>query len=122
MSSEWKRREREINQPFVDELRVEITRSRMTPTEVARRAGFNQGQVSEWLNGATALSLGRYVALARASGLDAERISAMVKRAEEAARANPLVTPSSVSDPNGNVVHLPIAALEREIQGEHEEQ
>lgn len=90
MDKSWKAREREINRPFVDELRAAIARARLTPTEVARRAGFHQGQTSEWLSGATAISLGRFVALARAAGLGAHEISDLIKRADERARADDL--------------------------------
>lgn len=88
MNQTWKQREKSINQPFIDELRMEMTRARVTPSEAARRAGFTQAQVSDWLTGKVGISLARYVSLARAAGLDDAQLAAMIARAEALARTN----------------------------------
>lgn len=88
MAGTWKERERALNAPFVDELRGAISRSRLTPTEVAFRAGFAQSQVSEWLNGKTSITLGRFVALAHAAGLNSDEIAEIIDRADRRLRAS----------------------------------
>lgn len=91
MKQTWKQREKTINQPFIDELRMEMTRARVTPSEAARRAGFTQAQVSDWLMGKVGVSLARYVSLARAIGMDDKQMAAMIGRAEALARSGSAV-------------------------------
>ena len=69
MSNTWKAQERAMNAYFMKELKVAIARAELTSTEVARRAGFQQQQVSEWLANRATITTPRFMALAHAIGL-----------------------------------------------------
>lgn len=107
MASDWKARDRAINAYFMGALAGAFRERGVTPTEVARRAGMAQQQVSDWMANKRVMTAARFVILARAAGLDDAEIGLLVKQATERARQAGLfdTAPSLrlVSDPDGNV-------------------
>lgn len=75
MSTDWKARDRAINEHIVNALRAAMAQRRVSATEVANAAGFSQQQMSKWLgakadNDLPVLTAARFAVICKAASLD----------------------------------------------------